>query len=466
MKRTVTPSLLAVAVFLVSLLAQKYTLICQEYDGLFLLTPDYWQRAWGQSFPISGIVSDFLVQFFRFSLYAPFIVTALVVAEFFCLRRIFPRAWGDVPSALGACAYWVILALSSSPKTAIAILLISVALTILFAIFVKWKKVTPSPSVQYVIPSAIVCVTLIFICVNPHVRRTELYSKVKHFTLYTQWDKVIDTVSPRVAEKEGELTPFALLALSGSDILGEAMFRYPVHSEADLDMNSVDGRDDYYLSLFFKAALYDLLGCENESIHNLFQLSTQQEKGMSFMVLRKLVQEYCSLGNYTLMEKYCRILEKSTLHGQYVRHYRQLAASGGPQQEVDSVEVRSQIPVISHDPLYNLLKLESMGMHSKAGVERVLATFILRQDLPSFSSVMGMVLDSYDKVPRHFQEAMMLAGMDSDKITKEVREMFENFMMDAMMSSQEKMEQKYHGTAFLHFLFSERAEDAEVSSED
>jgi hypothetical protein len=89
------------------------------------------------------------------------------------------------------------------------------------------------------------------------------------------------------------------------------------------------------------------------------------------------VELYYLLGNYTLMEKYCRILDKSAANGTYVRHFRALSAAGTP-AEPSSVRERASLPVISHDPLYNLIQLERMGFSTPMLRDRLPVTILLR----------------------------------------------------------------------------------------
>ena len=87
MRKAVIPVLLLLGVFLVSWLCQPFTLICQEYEGLFLATPDAWARAFAQPFPLSGILSDFLIQFYRDPVYGALILFAYYMLIGFSLSR-------------------------------------------------------------------------------------------------------------------------------------------------------------------------------------------------------------------------------------------------------------------------------------------------------------------------------------------------------------------------------------------
>lgn len=64
-KRFPISLLLFAGVFCVSQLAQPYTLIQLENQGLFLLTPDWFREVLGGSRPLSELVGSFLVQFYE-----------------------------------------------------------------------------------------------------------------------------------------------------------------------------------------------------------------------------------------------------------------------------------------------------------------------------------------------------------------------------------------------------------------
>lgn len=453
MKKTVIPLLLFAGVFLVSWLCQPFTLICQEYEGLFLATPDAWTRAFAQPFPLSGIVSDFLVQFYRDPVYGALITAALVTGVFLLLRGIIARRgvpFADALSALGAGVLWVFLARASEPKPAVAALLLLLAAWLLSLLL----PVRKGKDRWFYLPlaSVVIVAAAAMTALSPAVQRTERFSRVKRDALYGVWDDLLKTVPPSVAEKDTELTPFALLALSGKGQLGDRLFSYPVYSETDLDMCDYDGATEYYTSLFYKATLYQSLGCYNEAVHNYCQWATQLDKGTGFIVLRKLVEMYYLLGDYPLMEKYCRVLDRSLLHRAYVRHYRDLAAQGTA-HAVEPASVRSQIPVISHDPLYNLLVLSSSGIQSQSATDRTLATILLRANPTQLRSALETLGPSYERIPRHFQEAMVFYGIRSGAVDASVIERYSEFVTDLQVLSEEALIERYRDTAFLYLQY-------------
>jgi hypothetical protein len=225
-----------------------------------------------------------------------------------------------------------------------------------------------------------------------------------------------------------------------------------VYSENDLDMCDYDGNAEYYTSLLFKAALYQHLGCYNEAVHNYCQWATQLNKGTGFVVLRKLVEMYCLLGDYTLMEKYCRVLDHSLLHRSYVKYYRAQAAQGEA-HATEPAAVRSAIPVISHDPLYNLLQLESAGIHAASSADRTLATILLRGNPAQFRSVLERLGPSYERIPKHFQEAMVFYGIRSGNVDASVVERYSTFVEDLQFLTDEQLIERYRDTAFIYLQY-------------
>ncbi len=453
MRKAVIPILLLLGVFLVSWLCQPFTLICQEYEGLFLATPDAWARAFAQPFPLSGILSDFLIQFYRDPVYGALITAVIVALVFLLLRGILSRRGlpvTDTLSALGAGVLWFFLARSPEPKPAVAALLILLGLWLLSLLLPvrkgkAWRADLP-------VAAALVLAAAAGTVFSPAVQRTERFSRVKRDALYGVWDDLLKAVPPSVAEKDGELTPFALLALSAKGQLGERMFSYPVYSENDLDMCDYDGNAEYYTSLLFKAALYQHLGCYNEAVHNYCQWATQLRKGTGFIVLRKLVEMYCLLGDYTLMEKYCRVLDHSLLHRSYVKYYRAQAAQGEA-HATEPAAVRSVIPVISHDPLYNLLQLESVGIHAASSADRTLATILLRGNPAQLRSVLERLGPSYERIPRHFQEAIVFYGIRSGNVDASVVERYSAFVEDLQLLTDEQLIERYRDTAFIYLQY-------------
>ena len=276
MKRFLAPLILLAGAFLGTLLLQRYTFIWQEYDGLFLWTGDYFSAMFQRSFPISGIIGDFLTQFFRFSIYAPLIVAAAVVLAFSLVKGILSRiglGW-DGLSALFACALWVVIAFAPTARRGVAVVLILALVWAASRLLPRRKTRQPKPWIECSAPLLLTGGVFLFLSLNGEIDRREQTAALRVAVVQGDWDGVLSVATPARTAESPEMMPLAFLALGQKGQLGSRLFRYPVLSEADFDMA---GLKDTYISLFFKAFLYSSLNCPHEAIHNHFQLAMLQE---------------------------------------------------------------------------------------------------------------------------------------------------------------------------------------------
>ena len=404
MKKCLIPILLTAVVVCVSYFFQRYTLVCQEYDGLFLWAPDYWRWALSRPLPVSQALSDFLTQFYRVAAWGPWLVGLQVLAMYLIVRLAVSVLREGLPT-VAACGEWLVIALSRTAKPGVAVLLLTGLFCLVFRLLRKGKR-SGAGWAQTGVSVAILALCALFVALCPKVRRTETWAQVKSGVIFGKPGTVLKAATPARVRADRELTPFALLALGEQFELSSRLFEYPVYEENDLDMCL---EEDYYNSLFFRAFLYDALGCGNEACHQLFQLATQQEHGMSFLVLRQLVKEYYLLGNYALTEKYCKILDRSATHRKFVAAYRQLMAEGTP-REPDSSAESAAAPLINRNPLFNLIRLSSESP-SDFAVDRLLCTFLLQRDLSRFATAFEAAVTAprfSQSIPRVYQEAMLL----------------------------------------------------------
>lgn len=402
MKKHIVPALLFAAVFITGLLCQKYTLQFQESDGLFLFAPDYFRSVFSHPFPLSRIVTDFLTQFYRLSLVAPLILSLEAVLVFYLTKGILSRLGlgFDFAAALVAASVWCVAAHGASTIVLTASLLCLLPVWCL-SLFFK-RKDSSAPKADGILSSAVIAAALLVVALSPKVRYTEKWAMVKNALLYQKNASLCEKITPARVEKDHELMPFVALAMGEEGLLGEKLFTYPVYGENDLDMCD---EEDYYNSLLFRFFLYRNMGCPNEAIHNLFQLTVLQWHGTSFMALRQLVQEYYKAGDYDMVEKYCKVLDRSVLHRRFTRFFRGLVSEGHPAEDTDA-ETRSKLPLISKNPLQNLLLLQSRGMLPDKGLDRILTTLLLQRKVDLFAQLLQNNRERYERIPQHYQEAI------------------------------------------------------------
>lgn len=450
MKKFIAPIILFVGVFLATLLLQKHTFECQEFDGLFLLSGDYFAGMFHKPFPISGIIADFLTQFFRFGVYAPVIVGLGVVLAFFLVRSILARfciGW-DVLSAIFAGALWVFIAFAPSAKRGVAAVLILFLVWLVSRLLPKRKPLLLKNWVEIAGTALVTGGVFLFLFLNADIRQKEKSSALKSAVAIADWNRVLTVATPEACFQDRSMTPFALLAIGEKGQLGNYLFNFPVYTRADLDMTGVE---ESTLSYFYKAVLYENLRCPNEAIHNLFQLATLQEHGQSFMILRHLIADNFLLGNYDMVEKYCEILSKSTLHGQYVRYFKEQMAAGTAHTP-DSADVRKLIPLISHDALYNLLLFQASGLEAPSTVDRILCTLLVDKDLERFRSVFATVKDRYTAIPRYYEEALIFADGATEDISPETLRRYTDFQASMLSMGSAAKQRAFADTYWFYYL--------------
>ena len=455
MKKVVVPVLVTVLALVLSLLFQPSTLVFQEYEGLFLAAPDYFTWLWSQPFPLSQLVSDFVTQFYRFGI-GPVIVAVWVLAAYFLGRGIWPKAFAG--GVLAACAEWLALAFFPTAKAGVIVFWCLLILWILTR-FVRVRASLPGRW-DLTACGVLLLASALLVAFHPSIVRRERWSRVKRSIVTSRWDDVLKAASPKATEKDRELLPFALLAMGEKQQLGERMFQYPVAEENDFDMCL---EDDYANSLFFRAFLYHRLNCPHEACHELFQLATQQQHGTSALVLRQLVTEYYLLGDYTLAEKYCKVLERSSTHRAFVRTFRQFMAQGEP-APADSAAARGRIDLITKNPSYNLMLLQDNGLFADSTTDRLYATLLLQRRLDVFGTfVQKRLMHEAYYPPVHYLEALQVLFEENPSFSRfefpiiapPQMKRFQNFLSGVGVRTPEEQKERFGDTYWFYYYYRE-----------
>lgn len=408
MRRFLIPLILFIGVFLAAHLLQEYTYIYQELDGLFLWSKDYFSLMFRSPLPLSGIAGDYLTQFFRYQFVGPVLTALAVVLVFLLVKGILSRfgiGW-DILSVIPACAAWLAMAFAPTAKTGVAIVLILIPVFLLSRLLPKretrpWKGWAETAGAVLLVAAA-----GIFLSLDSRISNREKTAALRTAVANADWDAVVSVATPEAIREDRSMLPFALMALGLQGKIGDRLFDYDIRSEDDFDMNQ---QEDSYVSLLFRGFLYDNLQCPNEAVHNFFQLATVQPHGQSFLVLRKLVAEHVKTGNAPLARKYLAILSKSSCNAGFVRFYEDLLDRGTP-READGPDFRKNVPLMSHDPFYNLFTLDANGFRSRFLIDRVLCTLLLRDDVSRFKTLFLSVQDQYPVVPKYYQRALALGN--------------------------------------------------------
>lgn len=456
MKKYFIPTLLFAAVFCVSIFFQRYTLLNQEYLGLFLNTPDYLREVFDAPMPLSNLLGSFLVQFYRIIWAGPLITAAIVLAVWFLCKTIFrfTGRWNELAATLAASGAWIAIALSETPKRGAAILLICCAAAVVTAIVCRQAQKRDSAP-KHLLPAAVILAAGILIICLPSVRKAELWGKVECCTRTHQWDKVIKAVNPSAAKEDADLMPFAFLAMSEKGILPENLFSYPVTGPELLDMERFTDRRAYY----YKSMLSECIGCTNEAIHNTFQAACTIEHGTSFGTLRQLIKYNLASGNLTMARKYNDILGRSPFNAGTAKAVAKRISEVSYGSQLHSGASDSAAVVIkSNFPNMRLMLFE--GYFNQPAADRLRCHLLLQRDITNLASTFNEEETDYTSLPRCFQEALLILSVPEidAKISPEIKDDFAAYL-EKLNTIREKGERFSKSGTYWDYYFLEDAED-------
>lgn len=423
MKRLAIPVLVFVAVMLTCCLALPYTIIWKESIGLFLNTPDFMREVGGSSLPLSSLIAAFLTQFFRYRIIGPAVIAALITIIFllarFATRRLGLRC-DSVCAAIAGAAFY--LTASGRLEMGVLMLLICAAAAVVAAIFFKKKPFGKTGALDMTVSAVVIVACVTAIAFKPGIKRFEDWCAIEYGCYVSDWDLVLSRATPEKCEDDRMMTPFALLALNCKNELADKMFSYPVSGEEDLHTEGVSSFQGY----LFDALLYRELGSVNEWVHGLWQAACSTPHTNCFLLLRELVASNYSSGNYTLARKYCDILSRSNCHKRFTGRYYSLM-EGLEDAPADSTAESATALMMSHTPVTNLISLSEIGIDSPIAPDRLFCSLLARKDLDSFALLFPAAADRYQRMPRHYQEALAVLDILPEKVSPEVRAEYERF---------------------------------------
>ena len=377
MKKFVFPTLLVLAVFLITIYCQRFTILRQEGLGLFLLTPDFFRDLLFDAFPLSNLAGSFLVQFYSNFYVGAAIVSAIVVAEYFIAKGLFRRFGLDM-EVLGvacACAAWIALARAANPSMGMAIIFCSLAayaaVSLLFRKKVE-KRTIPAGFDISAGTLAIAAVSL-YIFFSPFIKEGEKWSKIEFAAVQGEWKYLLRVANVKEAERDIQVVPFALLALNAQGRLADEVDRYPLMENFGLDF----GDEMSYRRSLFDAVLYNALGCYNEAIHRTHQCGDFLPHCTSFRTLRMLVKENHALGDSLMVVKYCDILDRSLSHREFVGYFRNNPC---PQRTHNTPGESAVAPlIVTKDPMGIMLQMGKADISNPMVMDRYYAYYKVRE---------------------------------------------------------------------------------------
>lgn len=369
--RHLTAIVLFAAVFIVGLVFMPKSFVFQHDLGLFLFLPDYFRDVFSGSFPISTLIGNFLVQFYKFPVVGP-LCTALIITSIYLLARgIFKKItrFSTIVAVAIACIAWLFVATSTTPIIGVATLLITAILRIAS---IPLKSLTKKAEPLSQTPAMILIAAMaVFIISGKVTRNIETWSRIEVAAKRGKWDDVLKAASPEKAAKDRDMVPFALLAAGEKGSLQAALSKYNVANPGEMDFTGVENRRAF----FFESILNERMGCINEAIHNIYQCSCHMHWGLSFSTLTQLIRYNIELGDYTLVRKYCHVLEKSPAYNGLAK--KLLKMYEGLDDAVLDNGPSELAPVTTNNPMYDIATMAQCGIESRLTQDRYSAYALL-----------------------------------------------------------------------------------------
>lgn len=380
-KFPMTYALLFAAVFCVTLVFQSQTIQQHEALSLFLLTGDYFTQTFREAWPLSRIVASFISGFFRFPV-AGGLLTALLITLVYLFANILFRFLGSLakPSAsvLACVAWYMFVHAGCDPlpvvkilfRLCIPVLLVAMFLPKDFLLFRK-ELSRGTLLLAFIAPVAVVSLAT---ALGRTPRMNEKWATIEQAARRHDWDKILKTADVMSASKDREMIPFAMLALNAQGRMAENLNAYPVKGPEDLDMEGVRTRRGYY----FSSILQECLGCNYEALHLISQSGCTLPYGTSMMVLRQTLKYNIALGDQRMIRKYIEVLKKSPANRAMAKaaekaYLKKTATGTAPAAVSDSLAFNGNatVPVVTNNPIYNLILLASHGAESPMLVDRL-----------------------------------------------------------------------------------------------
>ncbi len=411
--RLVVPVAIIAIVWYVTLPVLRYTLLMQEQRGIFLMTPDYFRQLFSDPWPVTTLISDFLVQFYRIASLGA-LVTALIVMKVYQMTCVIFRftSFRQILGGLAAALTWYTIAHADTPHTGVVILMAAFLLA-LVSLFIPYRKIrflgnAETGPWQAAVAVALVVGSAYFIATDKKIRDNEKWYAVEYCSRVHDWDVLLAIATPELCRSDMSYVPYSLLALNAKGQLGERLFDYPVTGPESLG----DIGDMSWSAYSLRSQISELTGGTNEAIHQTYQMGMATPHGTSFGALRQLIRLEIENGSYDLAVKHAMVLRRSPLNVKTADAAIRMADSR--KAEVDAgngddaeMALRSADAMVSENSaVYNLSAVIANSPNATAAAkERLLCYLLLSDDMQGFNALMEEYFGDTpeDKLPRAFR---------------------------------------------------------------
>lgn len=380
-----------------------------EAYSFFAWTPDYISGKLSTPGGIIELTGDYLSQFYRWREIGACIQTVLCMLVLLNFNLLLVRLrleqflWVALIPASFFLLWQLNWNLQITPAIRIVFILYIVLLILWFvlpkkdsSLLIRLSQVKPVRKwLQLFFSVGIVLLTVTLFISDKKAGKEEKLYAVENAAFVSDWNGVLSLISPADARQDSLLMRYCLLALSEKDMLTEHI--------SDLDLSSPDCFYFYRTSepatQYFNSLFYAGLGLYNESIHQLFEATTDLKSGVCFRSLRSLTDWFLKIGNAPLARKYLTILEQSSCHQHWIDKRKVLlsALEDNPVQTPDRSLTDIFIGAYTFIPeMGRLLNEDPMN---KKKTDYLLCALLLTGDLERFRDILKHSIYSDSQYP-------------------------------------------------------------------
>lgn len=409
------PAAVLAVVWYVTLPILRYTLMMQEQKGLFLMTPDYFRQVFSDSWPVTTLISDFLVQFYRIPNLGA-LITALIVMKVYMMTCTIFRftKFRPLVGGLAAAACWYAVVHAQTPHDGVVILMLA-AIAALISLALPYKKLSsgtwkPVALWQSAAVAAMMVGAAYLNVTDEDVRDNERRNAVEYLSRAHDWNTLLQITTPKACIDNESYLPYALLALNAKVQLGEKLYDFPVTGPECL--GEVEEKILDWSRYSLRSLIYEVIGCPNEAIHQVYQMGMAHDYGTSFGALRQLIRLEIENGDYGLARKHAQVLSRSPFNRKSAASAMSLVDS----KEKETVEgmdlryddgFRREDTMITDNSVYNISSIITRcSTATPAAMERLLCHLLLAGNLEGFRQAAAEVFGDAEasEIPRYFRE--------------------------------------------------------------
>lgn len=273
----------------------------------------------------------------------------------------------------------------------------------------KQSSVSFKWNLRHLVPGSVILLMAVFMMLKfAYDPRNELFLKIDNNYHNSKWDKVL-TLSKHYPGSNQLVMYYTNLALYKSGKLPDVMFDFQQSGTSGL---WIDWKRNE-TAPFFGGEIYYNLGYNNEAFRWAFE--AMEVKGLNPRSLKRLVLTSIINRDYNIAGKFLNYLDQSLFYRNWANHYRILLKDTTQIYRYPEIVEKRKLFVKEdfiagvNSQVYELYQLLKNHPNNRMAFEYLMMSFLLNKDMESFAANIYRLEElGYQKIPRHFEEAIIL----------------------------------------------------------